>query len=403
MRLDLKFYRQNGDNSIKVRYKMKDKKLIIVIFSIIISCLYIFLANKYVTRNQEVDTSLDGYSVYTARIVEITEIIEEEYDLGYEKVTGLIVNFDAKVLNGDIKGEIVSCKQEVSPFFAIQPEEVSVGDKIMISQSFNSEFSNESKYDMLEYVRTDTVVILIVLFFVGLIIFGKNKGILTIISLTLTCLAIFYVFIPAILNGHNIYLWSIQVCIFIVVMTLLIVNGINKKSLSAGIGCICGILTAGIMVLLLSSTLRISGLVDEQAVFLQMLNPDDPIDVKAIIFAGIIIGAVGAIMDVAISIASALSEIKLQNPTISFKNIYISGINIGKDILGTMTNTLILAYIGSSLSMVLLLIGNTASITYLVNTEAIIIEVIQSIIGSFGILLTLPLTSLVSAFLYTRE
>ncbi|MFI3226730.1 MAG: YibE/F family protein [Clostridia bacterium] len=382
---------------------MKNKNLMFVIIAIVVSCFYIFFANKYVTRNEVEDTILDDYSVYNARVVEIVEIIEDDYNLGYETIVGKTINFKAEVLNGDMKGETVDAKQEISPFFAIQPEEISLGDKILISQSYNSDGIDNSQFDMLEYVRTDVIVFLVLIFFAGLILFGKSKGILTIISLSLTCLSIFYVFIPSILNGNNIYFWAIQICIFIIVMTLMIANGTNLKSLSAGLGCVGGILTAGIITLILNSALRLSGMVDEKSVFLQMLNPDNPIDLKAIIFAAIIIGAVGAIMDVAISIASALSEIKLQNPDISFKKLYISGINIGKDILGTMTNTLILAYIGSALSTVLLLIANTGSMTYLVNTESIIIEVIQSIVGSFGILLTLPLTSLVSAFLYTRE
>lgn len=381
---------------------MEKRERILTIVAVIISCLYIFLMNKYVTMNEVSDEGYGDYQIYTARVINIVERIEESYDFGYSEIKGYTVNFEAEILKGELKGQIAQVKQEISPFFAIQPDEIELGDKILISESFNDGVMDATRFDMIEHVRTDTIVILVTVFFAGLLAFGKKKGILTIISLTLTCLSIFMVFIPAILNGHNVYIWAIITCAFIAFMTLSIVNGFNLKSFSAGIGTLCGILLSGFMMITLSSTLKISGLIDEQSVFLQMLNPDNPIDLKAIIFAAIIIGAVGAIMDVAISIASSLSEIKLQNPEISFEKLYISGINIGKDILGTMTNTLILAYIGSSLSMVLLLIANTASITYLINTESIIIEVLQSLIGSFGILLTLPLTSIVSAFLYTK-
>lgn len=379
------------------------KDLNITVVVIVLSCIYLFLANKYVTHNEIEDTSLDGYDVYNARVVKIDEINEETYDLGYSVLVGKTVKFTALVLNGDIKGETISVKQEISPFFAIQPEEVSEGDKILVSQSFNSSMTEIQMYDMLDYVRIDTITTLILIFFAGLIWFGRKKGILTIISLTFTFLSIFIVFIPSILNGFNIYLWSILTCSFIIVMTICIINGINYKSLSAIVGCLSGIFTSGILVVVLSGVLRLSGMIDEQSVFLQMLNPENPIDLKAIIFASIIIGAVGAIMDVATSIVSALSEIKEQNPEITFKKLYKSGVNIGQDILGTMTNTLILAYIGSSLSLVLLMIANTGSTAYLVNTESIIIEVVQSIIGSFGILLTLPCTSIITSYLYTKK
>ena len=186
-------------------------------------------------------------------------------------------------------------------------------------------------------------------------------------------------------------------------MTLLIVNGANVKSLSAGIGCVGGVLVAGGLAVIMDKFLKLTGIINEQSVFLQMLNPEHPIDLKAIIFASIIIGAVGAIMDVAISIASSLNEIQAQNADISFRKLYTSGITIGRDIMGTMTNTLILAYIGSSLSVVLLLTSSAPSLTYMLNTEMIIVEMLQSLVGSMGILLTLPLTSLISAFLYTKK
>ena len=381
----------------------QNKKLLLLVSAIIISCLYIFVANRVITKDNIKDTGMGEYDVYRAKIIEIISEDVTTYDLGSQVAEGKIIYFNVKILDGDLKGEIKSVKQEISPFFAIQPKEITLGDKILISQSFNSEIIDENSFDMLEYVRTDGIIILVLIFAGCLIWYGRSKGFLTMISLTLTCASIFLVFIPSILNGYNIYVWSIQICIFIIVMTLSIVNGFNLKSLSAGLGCTGGVLVAGIITILSQKALKITGMVDEQSVFLQMLNPDKPIDLKAIIFAAIIIGAVGAIMDVSISIASSLNEIKDQNPEISFKNLYTSGINIGKDIMGTMTNTLILAYIGSSLAMVLLLISNTASMSYLLNTESIIIELLQSIVGSLGILLTLPLTSLISSFLYTKK
>lgn len=382
---------------------MKKKETILIIITILVSCLYLFSANKFVTRNEIENSDMMKYDVYTARVIDIFNIQEEEYNLGYDVVTGVLVNFYAEVLSGELKGQIVECRQEISPFFAIQPEQIDLGDKILISQSFNYGLEDTTHFDMLEYVRTDTIIILILIFFAGILWFGRKKGFLTIISLSLTCVSIFAVFIPAILNGYNVYFWAVLTCIFIVAVTLMLVNGFDEKSLSAGIGCVAGVLVSGLLVGISGEILKLTGLIDEQSVFLQMLIPEKPIDVKAIIFASIIIGAVGAIMDVAISIASSLSEIKMQNSEANFKDLYNSGVNIGRDILGTMTNTLILAYIGSSLSMVLLLIANTGSMIYLINTESIIIEVLQSVIGSLGILLTLPFTSVICAFLYTRQ
>lgn len=384
--------------------KTKNFEYITLILTILFAVLYIFLANKYVSNKEETSSYLDDYDTYKAKIVEITQVYDDTFNLGDSPMGGKLIIFNAKVLNGDLKNEIVSVSQEINPFFAIQPPEISLGDKILISQAYvNMDIDSPADWSMLEYQRTDTIMVLFLIFFICLLIFGRFKGFLTMISLIVTCSCVFFIFIPAILGGHNIYFWSMQICIFIIISTLLIVNGYNIKSLSASVGCICGICTASFLTLFMSNILHLTGLIDEESVYLQLLNIEKPIDLKALIFSCIIIGAVGAIMDVAISIASSLNEIKENTPDISFKSLFISGLTIGRDIMGTMTNTLILAYIGSSLSTILLLIGNTSSIEYLLNTEMIIIEILQSLIGSMGILLTLPLTSLISAYLYTLK
>ena len=384
--------------------KRKNQEKIILILAILISFLYIFAANKYVSRDANANQNLGEYDTYKAKVVEIVSVDIENYDIGGEILVGKNINFDVKILNGEFKGEIVSVNQQINPYMAIQPPEIELNDKILISQAFSiSEVEESNEWTMIEHVRTDAIMLLLLVFFVCLVIFGRMKGVLTMVSLILTCLSIFLVFIPSILGGHNIFFWALQICVFIIIMTLLIVNGWNMKSLSAAIGCVGGVFVAGILTVIMDKFLTLTGMIDDESVFLHLLNPDNPIDLKAIIFASIIIGAVGAIMDVAISIASSLNEIKAQNENISFGELFSSGITIGRDIMGTMTNTLILAYIGSSLSMVLLLVSNTPSLTYLVNTEMIIVEILQALVGSLGILLTLPLTSLVSAFLYTKK
>ena len=128
--------------------------------------------------------------------------------------------------------------------------------------------------------------------------------------------------------------------------------------------------------------------------------PDNPLDLKALIFAAIIIGAVGAIMDVSISIAASLAELKEKLPEISMLELWKSGMTISKDIMGTMANTLILAYMGSCLTSVQLMVAYNSSLLDLFNREMIIVEMLQALVGSMGILLALPLTSLICAALY---
>lgn len=251
-----------------------------------------------------------------------------------------------------------------------------------------------------EYHRVPILWFLIALFMILLVVFGRKKGVNTLISLFFTIAAIFFVYVPAILAKGNIYLWSIITCAYIIFMTLFIVSGFTKKSFAAIIGCGAGITVSGIIVVFADRFLKMTGLVNEDYLYLLMVDTENPIDIKAVIFGAIIIGAIGAIMDVSMSISASLAELKEQAPNMTGTQITRSGLVIGRDIMGTMANTLILAYIGSSLSLTLLLFAYNSDPLLLFNTELIVSELLQAIAGSFGILMTIPLTSIVCGVLY---
>jgi len=247
-----------------------------------------------------------------------------------------------------------------------------------------------------DFNRFDKIIVLAVVFFIALIIFGRFQGFNTIVSLSLTCAAVICVFIPAVLNGKNIYLWSILTCIFIIVMTLIVIYGINKKSIGAALGCFAGVGLAGILTLIMDKILNLTGYVSSDSYQLTMLG----IDIRAIIFGAIIIGAMGAIMDIAISISSSLFEVREKAESIIPSELIRSGFTIGRDILGTMSNTLVLAYIGSSLSVILVLAVYSPNPLELLNRERIIVELLQSLVGIMAILGTIPLTAVLCSFLY---
>lgn len=216
-------------------------------------------------------------------------------------------------------------------------------------------------------------------------------------------MAVFLVFIPSVLSGYNIYLSSILICAYVILMTLAIVGGFNKKSAAAALGCFSGVLISGALTLMMGGILHINGMTDEHSFYLFNVNPTNPIDLKGVVFAAIIIGAMGAIMDVSISIASSLWELfeQVENPTAG--QLIRSGFAIGRDMMGTMSNTLILAYIGSSLSLVLLLMAYSPPLLSLLNREMIVSELLQTLVGGVGILCTIPMTSFICSMMYTRR
>ena len=252
-------------------------------------------------------------------------------------------------------------------------------------------------------LRTDKLMILMVAFLLLILLFGGKKGVNTIVSLGFTCLAIFGVFVPSVLAGANIYITSVIICLYTIIMTLVIVNGCDKKTLSAIIGCFSGVLLAGVITLIMNKILHLTGVLDETSIHITLLDTEKPIDLLGIIFGSIIIGAMGAVMDVSMSISSSLYELSKKVENADFYMLIGSGFTIGRDIMGTMANTLGLAYIGSSLSSVLLLIIYNPNILSLMNREMVVVEILQALVGSIGILFTIPFTSFIAAFLYSKK
>lgn len=306
--------------------------------------------------------------------------------------------FDGVVLSGEEKGQTVCAVQIIDNLSGAGVQPVEPGDKIFLYPL--EEPSHGASWQAGDYYRSPALGALGAVFLVGLIVFGRKKGVNTILSLVFTCLAIFVVFVPAILSGYNPYLVSLIICGFVIAMTLCLVSGFTLKSLASALGCGGGVLTAGLLTLLCTHLLKLTGMVDDTSVYVSLLNEEHPINMLGILFAANIIGAMGATMDVAMSISSSLHEIKEKAPGLAFGQLFASGITIGRDIMGTMSNTLILAYIGSSLSTVLLFASYQSSLMQLLNREAIVIEILQALTGSIGILCTIPISACIASLLY---
>lgn len=383
-----------------MKNKSRASNLIIYLLIIGISILFIVVGNKIAKPKLFVQ---DTEEYYKAKVTSIGEIETESYELdeGYSYENKKI-HFTALITSGVKKGETVEASQTIDAMYAIKPNEVKLGNKIIISY-VSMIGMDEMEWIFIEYNRIDTLIWLGIIFLLLILAFGRSKGISTIISLVFTVSAVLYVYIPSILKGFNIYLSTFVVSIFIIIISLSIMNGVNKKTACAIIGNIGGVAVAGLIAFIMNNILNITGLVDEDSVLLMFAQLDKPINLIAIVWGGIVIGSLGAVMDVAMSISSAMNEVAENMGERTFSRLLKSGMNIGRDTIGTMTNTLILAYVGSSLSTVLLLIVSNKDILYLFNIEMIVVEVLQAIVGSLGILFCVPLTALFSAYVFTKE
>lgn len=360
------------------------KKITAYILTVVFSIIFIVFFNNLLTGGESILGGKSGQEYVRGEVEKIISTKKNEFGDTY--ITFTLSSGERTITAVQIRSE--STMDNIRP--------VEKGDDVIIVKNANS-----PQYYFSEFIRSDGILILGGIFCVLLIVFGRTKGINTILSLAFTCVSIFYVMIPAILLGKNIYLWTAVTLIYITVSTLLLVNGYNRKSLAAAIGCIGGVMVSYIIARVTDLFVRMSGYIDEGSIYLSDLPY--PIDLKAIIYASILIGAIGAIMDVSVELSASLWEISGKVKTISFKELFMSGMNIGRETMGTMSNTLILAYIGGGLSGVLLMVANSSSLLFLFNMETVVFEILQALCGSIGILFCIPLTSAVSGVLFRSK
>ncbi len=251
--------------------------------------------------------------------------------------------------------------------------------------------------------RSPVLLLLISIFIVGVLVLGRMRGAQSLIALIVTILLIFLGFIPLVIQGVSPLLLAIVVSVVASGVTFIIISGFNRKTLASTLGVLIGFVISAILVVLFGNVLAISGVMNNHIVYLKYTTS---INIHELIFAGILIGAIGAVMDVAISMASTIEELKKANPDYTATHLFTSALNVGKDLLGTMVNTLILAYVGTSLPFIILIYlqygGNTPLLNIL-NLDLIAEEILRSMIGSTGMLITIPATAFIAALLASRK
>lgn len=376
----------------------KDKRNIFAFIGIIIFTIIAIIITNFVTKyysNNHLKEKNSNYIYAKGRVEKIYYDDTNIKDKGEDENHLRKQELDVKILNGEHKGEIYKIRNviETIDVYHIIVEQ---GDKVLLNmiEDENGELISIHIY---ERDREASIYFLVVLFVISLAIIGGKKGVKSVITLLFTGILIIKVLLPLILCGFNPVILTIIVCTIIVAITLIIINGVNKKTITAAIGTVGGVLIAGILSQIIGYSAKITGLAGEHAKTLAFLHNDINLNFKGILFAAIIIGALGAVMDVCMSIASSMSELIEIKPNISKKNLIKSGMNIGKDIMGTMSNTLILAYVGGSLQLLLLLMAENISYFQIINLDMITAEIITALSGSIGLVWSVPITVLVGA------
>lgn len=330
-----------------------------------------------------------------AKVLSVISDIKNVQDTSAGPYEIRVQTLKVKILSGKYKGELKEVENNIDATLA-QNIILKKGDNIILSVN---EFDGDVHFNVSDMKRDNYVYYMLGIFALLVIIVGRFKGFKSLVTLAITLYAIIGILLPLIIKGKDPILLSIIIGIVVTFITIFIVAGINKKALSAVIGTSVGVIIAGIIALIIGYLAHLSGLGTSEAQMLMNIPQKTNFNYQGLLFASILLGTLGAVMDVAISIASSITEVYEANPLKSIKELFISGMNIGKDVMGTMTNTLILAYVGSSMPLLLLLSAYQRPIKDIINMDIIATEIIRSVTGTIGLISCIPITAIISALL----
>lgn len=348
---------------------MRKKQLLRVVFTIIMVLIF-YMFSPFASDSSEKSFTTDK-GFYRVKITEIDE-------------NNMIT---AKILNGKYKDKSVILENRLSK--ADDPVLLKKSDKLLIF--INDNDPNNITATIYQYIRDKSIAYLVLFFCLAVVIIAGMKGVCAIASIMFTVSVIMFIMLPNLVSGKNPILMTIIASLLIASFSLFIQNGINKKSFSALIGTLGGVVISGIVVAVMSHNLQIS-VNNEEFMHLSQIGMNIKYNYQQLLFCGIVIGSLGANIDMSMSVATSMNEIKKSNPGIKKSELFFSGMNVGKDVISTMCNTLILAYVGSSLISLMIFMGNNIDLLFIVNMPDILREVLKSMAGAIGILLSVPLT-----------
>lgn len=340
-------------------------------------------------------------SFATARVKSVGPLTVSKELFDAAGITMRVQTATVQVLEGPLAGRTYEIKNEISenPAYNINIEP---GREVVLSLIEDLGKRNGGiEVNIADYHRAPVLAALAVVFAGVYLYFGGIKGLKSLVGLILGFALIGWVLLPLAAAGFNALAVAGTLCVVITIATTILVAGFSRKALAAILGTAGGVVIAGIAAQLVIAQAPLTGLSSEDAQILRGSMMNQPAAFfSGLLAAGMLIGALGVIMDVAVSIASASFEVHGTDPSLSVRQLYQKGMNVGKDIMGTMTNTLVLAYTGSALPL-LLLMSQMPSLK-LINLDLVATEITAALSGSLGLVCTIPLTAIAAAWLFCR-
>ena len=333
-----------------------------------------------------------GQTFEKAKVIKILQDNLEENGtrVGEQKVR-------VRMLTGVRKGEELDITSSSGYLFgaACKP-----GMKVIVMQSVAGDSTVASVYTQ---DREGVIYIFALIYLLVLCLIGGKQGIKGCLGLVFTFFCVIFVYLPLVYLKYSPFWTAVFVCFITTLVTMYLIGGPTRKTCAATLGTLVGVILAGVSAWCFSKASGISGYNVSDIETLMTLWNTNRIQVGGLLFSGLLISCLGAVMDVAMSISSAIDEIYRQNLSLSRKELFTAGLRVGRDMMGTDSNTLILAFAGSSVSTLLLDYSYNLPYQQIINSNNIGIAIMQGLAGSFGIVLSVPFTVLICTILFHKK
>lgn len=352
--------------------------------------IFIFLTLLFIPLfgiAQEVHQELQ--ETVRAEVVEI--LSESQREIIGTDTEALVQKVRVRIKEGEKEGDEVTFENDL-----MKLEE---GDSIYVNRLVS--IDGIEYYSFKDADRRLPLIALALLFIGVLYIFTGIKGSRALLSLALSIVIILFVLVPLLLNGYSPVLVSVAVAGPILALTLFLTHGIRSQTVIALCGTFGAVIVTGILATLWVKLTYLTGLSSDAAIYLNF-STQGSLDFGGILLGSIIIGILGVLDDVSITQASVVAELNRANHQLSFRELYVRALRVGRDHIGSLVNTLSLAYVGVSLPLILLLAQAQSDLILSLNQEMVAVEIIRIIIGSIGLILAVPLTTVIAAWWYAR-
>ena len=337
--------------------------------------------NSYTMYNNDSRTFVRGRVVSVDNERLETDPYDHSRYLGEQELTFLI-------LEGDQKGDKVSIDNYLSQTHNIY---VNANQKIIVCADMPE--GVVPYYTVFNYDRCLPLGILVVVFAAVMLFVGKGKGLRALAGVVFTLLLVVLFMVQAIYHGFPPVIVSILTILTGTAVSLLLLNGCSRRTAVSALATVLGVAVTGIIFYISSKTLHLTGFNSDNAEELLVIQGATGLSVRSLLIAGVLVSSLGAVMDVAVSLTAALMELVAVDPSVTARQVMKSGFNIGKDMIGTMSNTLILAFAGTALNTMLVLTAYGVSRTQFISSDYLAIELAQGLCATIGVILTVPITT----------